>query len=553
MKKNAVDGFIPRRQLPEISTDSGKTSTGDGGLKRRSVAVESSSANSEESKPALTPTNEGGLSRADIDDSLREIDEPDEGKKSKKPRNKRPKSRRRRIIKWAIIAIVVLILAVVGWFAVRALMASNSVFKGDVFGLVQQKALQEDENGRTNILILGTSEDDDGHEAGYLTDSMMILSVNQTEKNAYMISIPRDLYVQYGMACDAGYAGKINAYFNCVNDDWTSESAEDERQSETRAFVGEIFGLDLQYSVHVNYSVMRDVVSALDGITITIESRDPRGVMDSNFDWKCGTTSAERAERCPEGHYISYPNGEVTLDAEHALYLAMARGDVAPTYGLEQSNFDREKNQQKILVAIREKALSTGTLSDFSKVTKLIDAIGANLRTNFETSEVRTLVSLAQSIDAANIQSVSLIDADPAVLTTGTVGGMSSVIPVAGTYEYSDLQEYVKKNIYATAVSREDSHVLVLNASGVSGVAQTEADKLTELGITVDGVDNAPSDQTYSSNKIYRVSDTEKSATEAKLKSLYGASVESADGLSGVTYGEETDYVIIIAEATETN
>ena len=215
--------------------------------------------------------------------------------------------------------------------------------------------------------------------------------------------------------------------------------------------------------------------------------------------------------------------------------------------------FDREKNQQKILVAIREKALSTGTLSDFSKVTKLIDAIGANLRTNFETSEVRTLVSLAQSIDAANIQSVSLIDADPAVLTTGTVGGMSSVIPVAGTYEYSDLQEYVKKNIYATAVSREDSHVLVLNASGVSGVAQTEADKLTELGITVDGVDNAPSDQTYSSNKIYRVSDTEKSATEAKLKSLYGASVESADGLSGVTYGEETDYVIIIAEATETN
>ena len=120
MKKNAVDGFIPRRQLPEISTDSGKTSTGDGGLKRRSVAVESSSANSEESKPALTPTSEGGLSRADIDDSLREIDEPDEGKKSKKPRNKRPKSRRRRIIKWAIIAIVVLILAVVGWFAVRA-------------------------------------------------------------------------------------------------------------------------------------------------------------------------------------------------------------------------------------------------------------------------------------------------------------------------------------------------------------------------------------------------------------------------------------------------
>ena len=72
----------------------------------------------------------------------------------------------------------------------------------------------------------------------------------------------------------------------------------------------------------------------------------------------------------------------------------MARGDKAPTYGFEQSNFDREKNQQKIMVAIRDKALSAGTLTDFTKVSGIIDAIGKNLRTNFEKSEVRTLVTL---------------------------------------------------------------------------------------------------------------------------------------------------------------
>ncbi|QQR51189.1 hypothetical protein IPF89_05585 [Candidatus Saccharibacteria bacterium] len=51
----------------------------------------------------------------------------------------------------------------------------------------------------------------------------------------------------------------------------------------------------------------------------------------------------------PNGHFIDYPNGPVTLDAEHALYLAQARGDVE-NYGFEMSNFDREKNQQKLLL-----------------------------------------------------------------------------------------------------------------------------------------------------------------------------------------------------------
>lgn len=564
-KKIPVDGFVPRRQLPGVSPEGLQHSPG-GGSRQRIEVTNGAHRAAGLPKPAPISTaprtaarTANGLNRADIDKSLREIsnqlsDVDDAPKGGKKKRGKKPVSRRRKIIKRVIIALVVVILLVVGWFAYRALMAGKSVFKGDLLGFVQQKPLKQDANGRSNILILGTSEDDEGHEAGYLTDSMILLSVDQNKKNAYMVSIPRDLYVKYGRACDAGYAGKINVYFNCVNSDWNSDAAEDERQTGTRSFVGEILGVDIHYSVHVNYSVMRDVVSAIGGINIKIESRDPRGVMDSNFDWKCGTTAAEKRERCPRGHYISYPNGDVELDAEHALYLAMARGDIAPTYGFEQSNFDREKNQQKILVAIREKALSTGTLTDFSKVTKLIDAIGANLRTNFDTSEVRTLVDLAQKIKQEDIKSVSLIDAEPAVLTTGTVGGASSVIPTAGTYEYGALRAYIKKNLYATDISREAAHVIVLNASGVVGVAQAESNRLTELGMTVDKIGNAPANQSYPSNKIYRVSDTAKPATEKKLKSLYGVeSVNVEKNLPGVTYDSTTEYVIIIAKPIEKN
>ena len=564
MGKRAVDGFVPRRQLPEVSVEGLERSPSGNGV-RRHVATSGANhtglpkplSSPAPSRAAQRASTAGRSDRADIDASLQEIGNLSDldvsptpsGRRRRDKKSHKPISRRRKIIKRGIIAFILIIVLTAGWFAYRALMASKSVFKGDLFGLVQQKPLKQDANGRSNILILGTSEDDEGHEAGYLTDSMMVLSIDQNKKNAYMVSVPRDLYVKYGRACDAGYAGKINVYFNCVNNDWKSDSAEDERQKETRSFVGEILGMDLQYSVHVNYSVMRDLVSAIGGIKVNIESRDPRGVMDSNFDWKCGTTRAERQERCPRGHYISYPNGEVELDAEHALYLAMARGDIAPTYGFEQSNFDREKNQQKIMMAIREKALSTGTLTDFSKVTKLVDAIGANLRTNFETGEVRTLVSLMQSIKQDEIKSVSLIDAEPAILTTGTVGGASAVIPVAGTYNYSGLQAYIKKHIYATAITREEPRVVILNGSGIAGAAQAEATKLEEIGIAVNTVGNVPSGQTYSSNKIYRVSEKAKSATEEKLKSLYHTSVSPSNELSGATYSANTDYVIIITKA----
>jgi hypothetical protein len=292
---------------------------------------------------------------------------------------------------------------------------------------------------------------------------------------------------------------------------------------------------------------MRDLVGALGGITVTIESRDPRGQMDSNFDWKCRGGSARASlatmkQNCPpNGHFIDYPNGPVTLDAEHALYLAQARGDAAPTYGFEQSNFDREKNQQKVIVAIKEKALSTGTVTNFSKVSGLIDALGNNLRTNFETSEFRTLMSLSQDIPSTSIQSISLIDND---LVT------DSAQPRAGLYDFSEIQAFIRKKFNSSPLSREGAHVVVLNASGIAGAAQAEADKLMALGMEIDQVGNAPAEKTYTANVVYQISKT-KPLSLAKLSAVYGVAPKTS--APPVAVNGTTDYVIILAAPTPSN
>jgi anionic cell wall polymer biosynthesis LytR-Cps2A-Psr (LCP) family protein len=539
----SIDGFIPRRSGSQL---------GDLHEKDKEVPIDRSLHTEETARqPIVGVARENKvIGRSDIDDSLREIDDPNEPSTRKSRRaqkkldkNKRPKSKVKRIIFWFFILLLVAGLGAGGYLLFKAINASDSVFKGNVFDLVKHDPLKEDEYGRSNFLIVGTAEDDPGHQAAYLTDSIMVVSINQKTKDAYTFNIPRDLEVQYGMACLPGYSGKINSYFNCVNDQDTDE-AEQERLTKTQAFIGEIVGMDIQYGVHVNYTVMRDVVNAIGGnITVNIESRDPRGQMDSNFDWKCGANFAKRKTVCPpSGHFIDYPNGPAVLDAEHALYLAQARGDIAPTYGFEQSNFDRERNQQKILVAIREKAMSAGTLTNIGSVTALIDALGSNLRTNVETKEIQTLASLAKDIPADKIMSIDLHKEGELIFN-------ASAQPAAGKFVYDDLRVYLNKIITQEPYVKEAPHVTVLNGSGTAGMAQTEADKLEDKSFIIDVVGNAPDTadgSPYPAVTVYQIA-TDKPLTAAKLKSLYNVTLKTTT--PPVSVVGDTDFLIIIGPA----
>lgn len=571
MKNNrsSLDGFVPRRvgsQLGDLHSNK---------LPRVVAEPINRDIHTGDNGQELAGTIRPGqaIGRSDIDESLREIDSNEPPRKLSRrkrrqlkklagERTKKKRSRTRRIIKWVIILIIVGVIGFAVYTAFQTFIATGKIFKGNIFDIFTQtnQPLKQDGNGRTNILILGTSEDDPGHQAGNLTDSMMILSIDQTNKNAYLISIPRDLWVQYGHACDAGYAGKINVYYSCVGGDEPGGNVDADRAAltKTAAFVGNIFGLDVQYGVNVNYTVFRDVVDAIGGsVTVTIKGDGdvpagiaPGSVMDSNFDWKCGATLSKRLVTCPpRGHFIDYGPGKVTLDAEHALYLAQARGDSSPTWGLAQSNFDREKNQQMLIKAVRDKAMGVGALTDFAKINSIIASLGDNLRTTFQVDEVKTLISLAQTIPDGSINSISLIDGingNAPIMTTGPINGQSSVFPAAGTYDYSDLRALIKQQLSSDPVVREDAPVAVYNASDVSGAAQTEADKLTADNFNVTTVDSAAAGN-YSPFELYQVG-TGNSATKAKLEQILGVTAQTTT--PPMSAPSSVKFIIIIGGST---
>lgn len=540
--RNSIDGFTLRRRNITSGTPSAKLDADVLPVPQQFLAQPSTQpiAQPEQTSIAIDqrPTSStvgtagttagGGRFANEIDESLRQIDDEDQQK---------PKRRikiGKRGIKRLIIALLVVFALIAGYIGVKTLLAGSSVFNGNLFDVFSNKPLKKDQYGRSNILLFGTSEDSQAHlegGSGGLTDSIMVISIDQEKKNAIMFSIPRDLWVDYGRDCLAGYSGKINALYECAKDGTSEQAGADA----LKGIVSETFGIDIQYTAKVNYSALKDAVNSVGGITVTIDSDDPRGIYDPNFDWQCN-------RRC---NMVKWPNGPAELDGEHALALARAR-NAAGGYGLGGGNFDREQYQQKIILAIKEKAVSAGTLANPVAVSGLIDSIGNNVDTNFETSEIKTLVDLTSEINASNIQSISLVDEDKPLVTTGNYNGQSIVRPLAGIDDFSKIQSFIQQKFAGSVESTENATVEVLNGTDSSGVASKKEAELESRGIVVTSIGDAPTSSSYGAVQWFDMSGGSKPQTAKKLQEAIGEASSGSTLPVGVQ--SDADFVIVVGE-----
>ncbi len=523
---SSLDGFVPRREsAAEISSRSAPRP------RQQAARPQIGQATRPVEKQGYRPI---GVSRSEVDESLAQIHDDEQPKQRRTLFRRRPKkalTHRQKIIRRIVIALAILLLIVGAFVAIRAFIAGSQVLQGNLFDILQNRPLKMDSKGRSNVVIFGTSEDDPGHEGALLTDSIMLMSIDQNKKNAYLLSIPRDLWVDYGRACNSGYAGRINEVYSCYSGDGSNEPA---GATALMKKVGEVVGLETHYYAHMNYGVLVEAVDAVGGVSVKIESDDPRGIFDDNFDWKCNY-------QC---NYVKYKNGPTGLmDGEHALALARARGASGNTYGLGGANFDREKYQRKIMIALKERAVSVGTLTNVGAVTGLIDAMGNNLRTNFETAEVRTLMAIGTETPSEDIRSLVLNDPDAPLVTGAMINGASVLIPTAGQGNFTDIQAYVRKQLSSSAVVREEANIAVLNGTTTIGLAQEEADRLSSGDYTVTSTGNAPTTD-YTTTVVYRLNKNDMEGTAKALAKRYGVKLKTT--VPGFTVAEGTDFVIIL-------
>lgn len=331
------------------------------------------------------------------------------------------------------ISIVLLIVALLTGLWLGWKLVANGV---KLFGwssltdIFRNTKLQGEDTGRVNILLAGNSADDPGHGGADLTDSIMVASINTKDKTGYIVSIPRDLYVNIP---DSGYAKINEAYQDGKSMKFSESGYAEGGMGLLEKTVETYFGMELHYYALVNYTALEQAVTAVGGIEVTIASTDPRGLYDSSLDLKYRTP------------LVKLPNGAVALDGRAALNLARARGNGKGSYGYGMSDFMRTDNQRKVLLGIKEKATSAGTLTNPIKVGQLLDSLGNNVTTDFKAGEVKRLAQLTKDIPSSQIKSVSLSNANGKNLLTSytTKSRQSALVPVAGVDDYSEIKAFI--------------------------------------------------------------------------------------------------------------
>lgn len=558
MKKNqqSIDGFTPRRRRTEINQKvvSKAQKTENAPARRREPnpkkdEISKKISHQDEINEALANIEIDGFDDSEKTHHAREISKRDRKdqklrKKFEKFNQKREKKGKKtlsfgqfkfRRISKRIFALIFAI--VIGYFIYNGLGLINEFIRttkdGNIFGLLQKEKLKQDSNGRTNFLIFGTSPK--GWDGEDLTDSVIVTSVNQETKKAHTISLPRDLWVKHTCTGWLGTtSGKLNETYGCgkfseglnISDEKTAETNGQQALAST---VTEVTGLDIHYVVHANWQVLVQAIDAVGGIDVKIEVWD-----GSPYMYDVATN-------------IRYKNGEtVHMNGEQALAFSRARGS-AGGYGLSGGNFDRERNQQKIIQATLAKI--NDSKFDVSKLLGISTALGNNVQTTFETKELQTLADLAIGMSAGNIKSLPLVnDQDSAqnLLTTDMVGSASAVVPVAGLYDYSAIQAYIAKNTISNEIIDESAKVVVLNGTQISGLAAEQKSKLVKENYNIVEIDSAPT-QDYKTTKIFAIN-SEKSATIKKLESKFGVSSSSSLPSEFSKYKQSADIVIVLGE-----
>lgn len=455
----------------------------------------------------------------------RDILEDEDEELEETPR--RAKKLRRKKHHWGrvvAVSMLCLIVVAVGVFykwgdeIISRITGGNSGLLGAIQSLMSDAVpFETDKNGRTNILVFGTggynmegNTDFGEHDGAQLTDSIMVVSLDQETKDVALLSLPRDLKVS--KAC---FAGKINEVYWCHNKEGQDEAGGAEALMDQ---VGDILGVDFQYYAHINWSSLIDIIDTLGGITVTLDE-------DIN---DYGWTNAVAKAGVP-----------MEVNGETALGLARAR------HGTVGGDFTRGNTQQKIVEGIVNKVLQKGI--GITEALNLMNILGDNLRSNFSTDHIKSGMHVLAGFNTSNIRQVPLVnyDTETFYVTTATIDGISFVVPFAGNNNYSQIRKYVAEMFSSDPTAREHARISIYNASEKYGVAGSERDKLTTDGFEVVGVGDAELGDCPEQYCIYAVGQ-EFLATSNALAKRYGVAVQPAEALPKSITAGEVDFVIVI-------
>lgn len=293
----------------------------------------------------------------------------------------------------------------------------NTSFLQTAKTLVTQEKipLRGAEDDRINILLLGMGGE--GHSGKYLTDTIILASINPKTYQSALLSIPRDLYINIP---DTNLSTKINAVYayGMQQDDQNPTQAV---ESLSKA-IKQITGQQVDYYIAMNFDGFEKIIDEIDGIDVEV----PEDLYDNRY----------------PGPNFSYTTFEINkgfhhLDGETSLKYSRVRH-------VSGGDFGRAARQQQVLAATKKKSLSLGTILNPVKISGLLDVLGDNIKTDIRLDEIPSFIDLAKNVNIYQTTNKVLDAWNPDSLLISShvpLGGVQAYVLVPRAKNYFQIKE----------------------------------------------------------------------------------------------------------------
>ena len=251
---------------------------------------------------------------------------------------------------------------------------------------------------RLNVLLIGADGGRQGkNDSSYLTDTMIVASIDPATGRVAFISLPRDTagiplprsWPAY-QALGGKYNNKINTLYTVARgraDLFPCPKAGQRGYCALMGALSELYGLDIKYYVAVDLNSFRAVVNTLGGVIIDVQ------LPVSDVGYPTGDGRGKLKLYIPPG--ITRMNGQESL-----AYARSRHGS---------SDFDRSARQQTVITSVKDQT-DLDSLLQPGVIDQLLRQLKKDVRTNIPPQIVPKLVALAQDLDLDRRENLVLSD-----------------------------------------------------------------------------------------------------------------------------------------------
>jgi LCP family protein required for cell wall assembly len=236
--------------------------------------------------------------------------------------------------------------------------------------------LPKDDNGHTNILLLGTG--DKNHDGADLTDTMIIASIDPAStQSVVMISLPRDLFLDANKRLTNGRINAVyaNEKYRLERSGLSDDVASLQALSAVGEEIGEKAGVEIHGVIKVDFTAFENVVDALGGVDIVVE----KTINDYTYPISETQVGLFRLEEGPQH-----------LDGKTALRYARSRHST--------NDFDRSARQQQLLKAIADKIRNLGRLEQIRFLSDLNESLAGHVQTTMTRDQMLGMAQIASEL-----------------------------------------------------------------------------------------------------------------------------------------------------------